>query len=143
MKRMLLAGFSVILGVGASVAADPIHQRKELMEANGKATKAVVAIMKRATPFKLETIQAALRQYIKTADEAPALFPEGSGKGKTDALPAIWKNKSDFEAHFAKLKSDSEAALAAIKDPASFKANITPVLKDCGSCHELYRAKEK
>jgi cytochrome c556 len=144
MRRTVLTVLAVVLGVGASVAADdPIHARQELMKANGKTTKAVVPMMKGAAPFKLETVQAALKQYIETAEKAPALFPQGSDKGKTNALPAIWKNKNDFEARFAKLKSDSQAALAAIKDEASFKADFPGVLKNCGGCHENYRAKLK
>lgn len=144
MRRTVLAAVAVILGMGASVAADdPIHARQELMKANGKATKAVVPILKGAAPFKLETVQAALNAYINAADKGPALFPAGSDKGKTHALPAIWKNKADFDAHFAKLGTDSKAALAAIKDEASFKANFGPVLKDCGGCHETYRAKDE
>ena len=143
MKRAILTSMALLLGLGASVAADdPIHARKELMEANGKATKSVVPILKGAAPFKLDVVQAALNNYISAAEKEPALFPPGSEKGKTDALPAIWKNKSDFEARFAKLGADSKAALAAITDEASFKANFPPVLKNCGGCHELYRAKE-
>jgi cytochrome c556 len=134
---------AILAGVGASLAADdPIHARKELMEANGKATKAVVAIMKGASPFKLETVQAALNTYIEASEKAPALFPEGSDKGKTEALPAIWKNKADFNARLAKLGEDSKTALAAIKDPATFKADFPPVLKNCQGCHEKYRAKD-
>ena len=144
MRRTVLAAVAVIIGAGASIAADdPIHARQELMKANGKATKAVIPIMKGAAPFNLETVQTALKTYIDAADKAPALFPPGSDKGKTHALPAIWKNKSDFEAHFAKLGTDSKAALAAIKDEASFKANFPAVLKDCGACHKSYRAKDE
>ena len=144
MKRMALAGLALMLGMGAGGAADdPIHARKELMEANGKATKAVVAIMKGASPFKLETVQAALNAYAATAEKAPALFPVGTEKGgKTEALPAIWKNKADFDARFAKLGEDSKAALAAITDQATFKANFPAVLKNCNGCHETYRAKD-
>lgn len=143
MRRTLLAALAVVAGVGASFAADdPIQARQALMKANGKATKAVVGIMKGATPFNLETVQAALKQYIETAEKGPALFPPGSDKGKTEALPAIWAHKADFDARFAKLGADSKAALAAIKDPATFKADFPPVLKDCGGCHENFRAKE-
>jgi cytochrome c556 len=143
MRRTIVAAIVVLAGVGGSLADDPIHARKELMEANGKATKAVVAIMKGASPFKLETVQAALNTYIAAAEKGPALFPVGSEKGgKTEALPAIWQNKSDFEARFAKLGEDSKAALAAIKDQASFKTSFPPVLKDCNGCHETYRAKD-
>jgi cytochrome c556 len=144
MRRTILAAVAVIIGAGASVAAnDPIHARQELMKANGKATKAVIPILKGAAPFNLDKVQTALKTYIDSADKGPALFPPGSGKGKTQALPAIWKNKSDFDAHFAKLGADSKTALAAIKDEASFKSNFPPVLKDCGACHQTYRAKDE
>jgi cytochrome c556 len=144
MRRAVLTGLALVLGVGASLAADdPIKARRDLMDANGDATKAVVPILKGAAPFKLEVVQAALKSYIDAADKAPALFPPGSDQGKTHALPAIWTNKDDFDARFAKLGSDSKAALAAITDEASFKANFPPVLKNCGGCHELYRSKDQ
>ena len=143
MRRVLWTILAVGLGVSASVAADdPIVARKALMKANGGATKTAVGMLKGAAPFKLEDVQAALNSYIEAADKAPALFPPGSDQGKTAALPAIWTKKSDFDARFAKFGADSKAALAAIKDEASFKANFPPVLKNCGDCHELYRAKE-
>ena len=144
MKRMALAGLALMLGVVSGGAADdPIAARQALMKANGKDTKAVFDIVKGAAPFNLQTVQTALNQYIETAEKGPALFPEGSDKGKTQALPAIWQNKADFDARFAKLGEDSKAALAAIKDQATFKANYQPVLKNCNGCHETYRAKDQ
>ena len=146
MRRAFLTGMAIFLavGVGASVAADdPISARKALMKANGSATKSVVGIMKGSAPFKLEDVQAALKSYMDAADMASKLFPAGSDKGDTNALPAIWTNRKDFDARFAKLGSESKAALASITDEASFKAKFPPVLKNCGDCHELYRAKEK
>ncbi len=144
MRRILLTGIALLLGIAAGIAADdPIVARQALMKANGKASTLIVPIMKGTAPFDLKVVQAALNTYIDAANKAPALFPLGSDKGKTHALPAIWKNKSDFEARFAKLGAESKAALAAIKDEASFKANFPPLFKNCGGCHENYRAKEK
>ena len=143
MRRIFVAAFAGLVSIGAGVAADdPIHARKALMEANGKVSKPIVAIMKGA-PFQLQAVQAALKQFIETSEKAAALFPPGSDKGKTEALPVIWANKSDFDARLAKLGTDSKAALAAIKDKATFNANMPAVFKNCGGCHELYRAKEK
>ena len=143
MRRCVVASIAVLVSIGAGVAAnDPIKARQALMKANGDTSKAIAAILKGQAPFKLATAQAALNAYIEAADKAPALFPPGSDKGKTHALPAIWKNKSDFEARFVKFGADSKAALDSIKDEASFKANFPPLFKDCGGCHELYREKE-
>ena len=144
MRRTSLAALAIIVSVGAGIAADdPIKARQALMKANGESPRRVVAIMKGARRSIWRRCRRRSTTISRPRRRRPALFPPGSDKGKTEALPAIWKNKSDFEARFAKLGTDSKAALAAIKDEATFKANFPPVFKNCGSCHELYRAKEK
>lgn len=143
MRRIFWAGAALALAMASGVAADdPILARQALMKANGKATQAILPIIKGAAPFALAPVQAALNTYIDAATKAPALFPPGSDKGKTHALPAIWQNKSDFEARFAKFGEDAKAAMASVKDAATLKAGFAPIFKDCGGCHELYREKE-
>ena len=142
MKRWLVVGLVTAVGLGAALAdGDPIKQRRDLMKANGDATKAVVGIMKGA-PFDLAAVKAALKSYADAAAKAPALFPDSSKTGDTNALPAIWENKADFDARFTKFASDVAAASTAIVDEASFKATMPGVLKNCGGCHEQYRAKK-
>ena len=141
MKQWLVAGVVTALGVSVALAdGDPIKQRRALMKANGDATKTVVGMLKGA-PFDLEAVKKTLSTYEDAATKAPALFPDDSKTGDTNALPAIWENKADFEARFAKFDADAKAASAAIVDQASFKATIPGVLKNCGGCHEQYRAK--
>jgi cytochrome c556 len=95
-------------------------------------------------PFNLQTVQASLKTFVAAADKSPALFPDDSKTGGgTNALPAIWENKADFDARFAKFGKDAAAALTTITDEASFKANINSVLQNCGGCHELYKAKSE
>jgi cytochrome c556 len=143
MRLTILTGAIILACVGASFADDdPIKARKALMDANGDTSKPLVPILKGQAPFNLETAQTALKAYIETAEKAPALFPPGSDKGKTHALPAIWQNKGDFDARFTKFGEDAKAAMASVKDEATFKAGFAPIFKDCGGCHELYREKE-
>jgi cytochrome c556 len=142
MKRWLVVGLVTAVGLGAALAdGDPIKQRRDLMKANGEATKPIVAMMKGA-PFDLAAVKAALKSYGDAAAKEPALFPDSSKTGDTNALPAIWENKTDFEARFAKLAKDLDAASTTIVDEASFKATMPGVLKNCGGCHEHYRAKK-
>jgi cytochrome c556 len=72
----------------------------------------------------------------------PALFPETSKTGgETAALPKVWETKADFDARFVKFAKDAADAASTIKDEATFKAAFPEVGKNCGGCHESYRAK--
>ena len=142
MKRFVAIGLLLTLGWGAAMAdGDPIKDRRDLMKANGEATKSMVGMLKGA-PFDLDVVKAALKNYANAAAKAPALFPDDSKTGDTNALPAIWDNKADFTARFAKFADDVTAASTAITDQASFQATMPGVLKNCGGCHEKYRAKQ-
>ncbi len=141
------AGAIAILALSATFAvamsgADAIKERRALMKANGEATKPVVAMLKGEAPFDLAAVQKALRTYANAAEKMPTLFPPDSKTGDTKALPAIWEDTADFDARFKKLGDDAAAALAAVKDPASFRATMPNFYKNCGGCHEKYRAKE-
>jgi cytochrome c556 len=72
----------------------------------------------------------------------PLCFPIAARRGDTNALSAIWDNKADFNARFVKLADAVNAASTAIVDEVSFKATMPGVLKNCGGCHEQYRAKK-
>ncbi len=144
MKRLAVSAVALALSASVVMAAgaDAIKERGQLMKANGEATKPIVAMMKGQSPFDLATVQTALKTYLNAAEKMPALFPPDSKTGDTNALPAIWDNKADFDARFKKLGDDATADLAAITDEATFKATMPAIYKNCGGCHEKYRAKQ-
>ena len=122
---------------------DVIKQRQNLMKQNGDAAGAAAKMLKGETPFDLAAAQAALKTMVDVAAKMPDLFPDDSKTGdKTTVLPAIWTNKADFNARFAKFGSDASAVLAQTKDKASFGAAMPAVFKNCGGCHEKYRVKQ-
>jgi cytochrome c556 len=132
---------SASVAIAAASGADAIKERRALMKANGEATKPIVPILKGQAPFDLAAVQKALKTYTNAAEKMPGLFPPDSKTGDTHALPAIWDNMADFNARFKKLGEDATAALAKVKDEASFKATMPDFYKNCGGCHEKYRAK--
>jgi cytochrome c556 len=143
MVRTILVAGAVMLGITAATAqSNVIEQRQNLMKQFGAATRTASGMLRGQTPFDLAQVQAALRTYSQGAKQAPALFPEDSKTGKTKALPAVWENKTDFNGIFAKLDQDATSALAAIKDEATFKAEMPKVLQNCGGCHNKYQQKD-
>jgi cytochrome c556 len=144
MLRTMVAVAVVALGATALVAqTDPIKARKDLMEANGKESKAGNEMIQGKQPFNLDAAKKVFATFAEAGEKEPALYPDDSKTGdKTAALPAIWENKDDFNARFAKLASDSKAAIAATKDLDTFKAQFTEVTKNCGGCHQTYRKKQ-
>jgi cytochrome c556 len=146
MRKLPVVVALFALGAGAAFAmsgADAIKERRALMKANGEATKPIVPMMKGQAPFDLATVQKALKTYLNAAEKMPGLFPPDSKTGDTNALPPIWENLADVDARFKKLGQDATADLASIKDEASFKATMPAIFKNCGDCHEKYRAKQQ
>ena len=101
---------------------DPIAERRALMKNDGMAAKKMFDMSKGTAPFDLATVQDSLKTLAIAAEKEPTLFPDSSKTGGgTAALPAIWRNKADFDARFAKFAKDVAAAQAGIVDEASFK----------------------
>ncbi len=92
---------------------------------------------KGTVPFDLATVQNSLKTLYEGASKSAALFPDNSKTGGgTAALPAIWQNKADFDARFAKFVKDVAAAQAGITDEATFKQFAPAVFKNLSHhCH--------
>jgi cytochrome c556 len=143
MLRTVTAVAVVALGATALIAqTDPIKARKDLMEGNGRQARLGSEMVQAKRPFNLDDAKKVFATFQEAGEKAPALFPEGSNSGDTAALPAVWENKTDFDARLAKLASDSKAAIEATKDLDTFKAQFTEVVKNCGGCHQVYRKKQ-
>jgi cytochrome c556 len=144
MNRTVLAVAAIAIGVTAVGAqSDPIAARKELMKGIGAQTKTGGGMAKGEVPYDQTKAQAIFASYVDVAAKAPNLFPPTSKTGgDTAALPAIWENKADFEARFAKFSADAKQAQGSVKDLDTFKATFSAITKNCGGCHEMYRAKK-
>jgi cytochrome c556 len=144
MIRTVLAVATLAIGVAAvSAQSDPIAARKALMKANGDQAKIASAMLKGDAPFDLAKAKTALASFQEAGEKAPALFPDNSKTGgDTAALPKIWEDKADFNARLAKLAADTKAAESTVTNLDSFKAAMGTIGKECGGCHELYRAKK-
>ena len=143
MKHFMTLVIAMACGVTAVCAeSDAIATRRALMKHDGQAAKTLFEMSKGKIPFDLKTVKESLATLNDGATKSAALFPDDSKTGGgTAALPSIWENKADFDARFAKFTKDVKAAQAGITDEATFKQLAPAVFKNCGSCHELYKAK--
>jgi cytochrome c556 len=139
---MVLAATALVIGATAVVAqSDPIAARKALMKGNSDEGRVAREMMDGKRPYNNETAQKVLAAYQDTAAKFSALFPDNSKTGDTRALPVIWEKKAEFNAAVAKFGADAKAAAAKTKDLDSFKASMSEVGRNCGTCHDAWRRK--
>lgn len=141
MKRAA-AALTVLALSGAAWAQNTsiIKERQDHLEAMGKASGEVGKMFKGEADFDLEKVQNALALFQEKAALLPKLFPDDSKTGEdTEALPAIWADKAEFEGRFPKLAESSKAAAAAIKDDLTLADEWPKVVGNCKDCHKKYR----
>lgn len=152
--KTFAAGLALLIGATFAIPAttawsaeptgtDAIAKRQELMKSAGRAAKTSGDMVKGAKPWDQAAAEDAMQTLITVGTEFPGLFPDDSKTGHdTEAAPAIWENKADFEAHAASLAADAEAAkTAAASGLDAFKPAFGKTASNCGGCHEIYRTK--
>ncbi len=149
MRKTLVLAVIGALAAGAMVGGatiamaqgDPIAERKENRKQAGAAMRAIKGIIDAKGPTAGAVEQAA---KLKTLEAAfVKLFPAGSDKGDTKALPAIWTDMAGFQAasKASDVAYDKLAVAAGSGDQAALAAAFADVGKTCGACHDKYRAK--
>jgi cytochrome c556 len=138
--RLVLAAAVAALGVTAVVAqGDPIAARRAAMKAVGDQNRIATEMIDGKTPFNADAAKRVLATFADSSGKMPNLFPDNSKTGDTNALPAVWENKADFNAKMTKFNADAKAAEAKVTSLDAFKAEMAEVRKNCGGCHQTYR----
>src|SRR3990170_8838232 len=89
-------------------ATGVVKERMDLMETQKDAMKVIGEMAKGKTPFDAAAATKAAGDINATAKKIPELFPEGSGGGKSEALPAVWEKWDRFKANADDLASASD-----------------------------------
>ncbi|MFO8003797.1 MAG: cytochrome c [Thioalkalivibrio sp.] len=149
--RTLLVSTAIVLGMMASGAVHSfdegagvtIDYRQGLMRALGGNMAATAAIVVDGAPFR-DQLSTHTRYIADATRDIPALFPEDSDFGETDALPSVWE---DVE-RFAELSRENHDAAVALHeaveqgDDAAIMAGFRSLGESCRSCHEDFRRRE-
>ncbi|KCZ60619.1 c-type cytochrome [Hyphomonas chukchiensis] len=134
---------ATVLDNGMTVS-EVVDARQTHLKAVGKAFKTISDNLKASEP-DMAAIQAAAASVPTETADMGDWFPEGSGPAsgvKTDALPAIWENKADFDSKIADFHAASAtlASTAEAGDIAAISEAFKATGATCKSCHETYRA---
>lgn len=139
---LALAG--LLAGAPAMVAfaqADAIKERKDNRQELRRTLIAVKGVIDAKGDAK--TVVPLAERLVNLEKAYAGLFPAGSDKGQTKALPVIW---SDWNGFLAESKNFQDQAtrlsqVAAAGDLARVGQQFGAVAASCDSCHDKYRAK--
>src|SRR5215471_19119616 len=138
---VLSVGAMVGGGTNAWAQADVIKERQENRKQAAAAMRAIKAIVDAKGPTSGAVEQAAKLKTLQAAFDK--MFPPGSDKGETKALPTVWSDWAGFQA--ASKNSDAAydklSVAAGSGDIAALTAAFGDTGKACGACHDKFRAK--
>jgi cytochrome c556 len=82
------------------------------------------------------------RQLARWARTLPTMFPAGTNLPNSHALPAVWSDRTGFEAKAAAYAAAAQAMADAAQsgDRAAFLTRWLAVRATCGACHDSYKS---
>ena len=139
---------SLVIGIGAGCAGksmsktgsgDVVADRQRVMKLQGASWADIQAKVKAGN---IEGIAVNAETLAMTAQQIPALFPEGSLTEKSKAKPEVWQKWAEFEAAAKNLETQA----AKLRDASRAKNEqlTQEIVKDfgrqaCGTCHTPFR----
>ena len=117
-----------------STPEEAVEMRQALMREDG-------GIMRTLNGLAGAEVVAAVETVRTNYDHIPALFPENSIVGDSEALPAIWENWDAFTAIVETGKAAATEAIAAAEagDAAAYTVALRTLGGTCGQCHQQFR----
>jgi cytochrome c556 len=140
MRKLVFGIFVVLFSQWSTAdAAGEIKYRQGVMKVVGGHMASMGAILRGRV--HMSNLQMHAQSMADIAKVVPDIFPAGSGKGKTEALPAIWGKPDEFKAGLDKfVKAANEMAEAAGSgDMHAIGPAIKALGGSCKGCHDDFR----
>ena len=118
---------------------ETIKGRKALFSKNYSTAKRVQALASKGEFVKAKSLMIEMSENYKSLLE---YFPENTKEGfKTEALPAIWDNKEEFDNLMTKSSNDMIKLTKIIENSDDVRATIGKLMwSNCKACHSKFRA---
>ena len=147
--KSLIAAAAVMIGAGLSLPAaaqfqkpeDAIKYRKAVFTVMGNHMGRLGAMANNKAPYDAKAATASAEVLATLAPLPWSAFGEGTDKGETRALPAVWNDADKFKAGATKMQDEIAKLDAAAKtgDLSKLKAAFGPVGQSCKGCHDNFR----
>ena len=135
----ILIFFSFTLPVNSELSVEEIiKERKALFSKNYSTAKRVQTFATKGDFDKAKSLMLEMSQNYKSLIE---YFPENTKEGfKTEALPAIWENKEEFNNLMTKASDDMIELAAIIETSDDISSSLKQLMwANCNACHSRYR----
>lgn len=137
---MSLLAILLVTEVNAELSVEEIiKSRKALLSKNYSTAKRVQSFSSKGDFEKAKNLMMEMSEnYINLIP----LFPDNTRKGfKTEALPAIWENKEEFNDLMKKSSEDMKKLASIIESTDNVKTAFNQMMwKNCKTCHSKFRA---
>jgi cytochrome c556 len=137
---LILTFFSFTLPVNSELSVEEIiKERKALFSKNYSTAKRVQTFATKGDFDKAKSLMLEMSQNYKSLIE---YFPENTKEGfKTEALPAIWENKEEFNNLMNKSSNDMVELISIIENSDDIGSSLKKFMwGNCKSCHSKFRA---
>jgi cytochrome c556 len=140
--RLSALALTVILAAGAAFAHEGVQnpavmERMDLMKGIGAETRALGEMVQGKTAFDPARAAEARAALTEAAARIPSLFEARETDPESEALPAVWEDRTGFVAQ-------AEAMEAAARDlqtgsAQALRNSFADLGQSCRACHEDYR----
>jgi cytochrome c556 len=123
---------------------DVIKFRKSVMTVQSWHMRPMAQMVKGQQPYDAKLFAWYAGVVQQTSHMLPDAFAPGSDKGaETRAKAEIWQDADQFRQRIDSFQADTSKLVAAAKagDLEAVKGPFGAVAKNCGGCHDTYRAK--
>ena len=146
-SAVILASAISATGVALSHsgATGIVKKRMDVMSDIAKSMKAIGAMMKGEAAFDAEVVKKSATAIADHTAHIPKLFPEGSDKKPSEALPTIWTDWDKFIKLSSEMGERAKALAVAAEGasgPGEIGAQFGAVAKTCKACHADFRLKK-
>ena len=132
--------FSITLPAYSELSVEEIIKgRKALFSKNYSTAKKVQTFASKGDFEKAKSLMIEMSENYKNLLE---YFPENSKEGfKTEALPAIWENKDEFNNLMTKASNDMINLTKSIEASDDIRGTLGKLMwANCKACHSKFRA---